>query len=993
MRIASTSLLLLLLLFAPVGAAPATSGVPAAAPSTSPAGAPAAASSGAPVPAGAPAASPGATASPTPDPEAALITDVRQLTFDGRRSGEGYFSQDGRWMIFQSEREPGNPFYQIYLMDLETGATRRVSAGTGKTTCAWIHPNKTRVLFASTHLDPKSEQLQKDEIAFRASGQKKRYNWDYDEHYDIFEVPLKGGSARNLTNARGYDAEGSWSPDGKTVVFASNRNGYTETLSDEDKKRFDVDPASQIEIYAMNADGTNVRRLTHVDGYDGGPFFSADGRRICWRHFSLDGRTAEIWTMNADGTDARPITSLGAMSWAPYFHPSGDYLVFGTNLHGYGNFELYIVDAAGRSKPMRVTYTDGFDSLPVFTPDGRHLAWTTTRAGEGQSQIFLADWNDAAARKALGLPPAKPTKTAVAPPLAIDAARVKRHVEVLASPQMDGRLTGTDGEMRAADYIASVMKALGLEPAGDNGTWLHAFPYTAGVVLGPGNALTVDGRAFTVDRDWRPLAFSKSDKVPTSEVAFAGYGIVAPDHGYDAYAGLDVKDRWVVVFRYQPEDVPAADRPKLARFANLRYKAMAARDHGARGLIVVNGPNAKAREPLVKLGADATMAGSSLPAISVTDEVAVALLGGKPLKPLQDALDGGNGVPGFTSSVKVDAVVDLKEEKRTGHNVIGRLRAGKPAPAGDPRQSVVIGAHFDHLGHGNDSSSLARGDEKGKVHPGADDNASGVAGVLEVARMVAPHRAALTRDVYFVAWSGEELGLLGSAWFARGIGSGALSKVVAYLNMDMIGRLRGSVVVQGVGSSSTWLAALERANGPLGLAVLPRNESYLPTDATSFYMKQVPVLSAFTGVHGEYHSPRDVAALIDARGAARIAALMGRIALELATGTALPDYRRMEKPAKSETRANLRAWVGTIPDYAQQEKGGMKLSGVAAGGPAEKAGMRSGDVVVEVAGHKIDNIYDYMYALEALKIGAPVKMAVMRQGQRLELTVTPVSRE
>lgn len=972
MRNATASILLLFLLVAPIGVACAA-----------PAG---------PSPTAPPVASPAplATASPTPDAEAAFITDVRQLTFDGRRSGEGYFSRDGRWMIFQSEREPGNPFYQIYLMDLETGETRRVSPGTGKTTCAWIHPDKTRVLFASTHLDPKSEQLQRDEIAFRASGQKKRYSWDYDEHYDIFEVPLQGASLRNLTNARGYDAEGSWSPDGKTVVFASNRHAYSEALSDEEKRRFEVDPASQIEIYAMNADGSNVRRLTRVEGYDGGPFFSADGRRICWRHFSVDGRTAEIWTMNADGTDARQITQLGAMSWAPYFHPSGDYLVFGTNLHGYGNFELYIVDAMGRSKPVRVTYTDGFDSLPVFTPDGRHLAWTTTRAGEGQSQIFMADWNDEAARKALGLPPAKPATATAAPTLAIDPSRVKRHVEILAAPDMDGRLTGTDGEMRAADYIASVMKRLGLEPAGDNGTWLHAFPYTAGVLLGAGNALSVDGRAFTVDRDWRPLPFSKSDKVPTSEVAFAGYGIVAPDHGYDAYANLDVKDRWVVVFRYQPEDVPAADRLKLARFANLRYKATAARDHGARGLIVVNGPNAKAREPLVKLSTDATMAGSSLPAISVTDEVATALLGGKPLKPLQDALDSGKAMPGFTASVKVEAVIDLMEEKRTGHNVVGRLRA--PANT-QPRQSVVVGAHFDHLGHGDDSSSLARGDEKGKVHPGADDNASGVAGVLEVARMIAPHRDALTRDAYFVAWSGEELGLLGSAWFARGIGSGDLSKVVAYLNMDMIGRLRGSVVVQGVGSSGTWLSALERANGPIGLAIAPRNESYLPTDATSFYMKQVPVLSAFTGVHGEYHSPRDVAARIDARGAARIAALMGRVALELATGTALPDYRRMEKPAKSETRANLRAWLGTIPDYAQQEKGGMKLSGVAAGGPAEKAGLRAGDLVVEVAGHKIDNIYDYMYALEALKIGAPVKMSVMRQGQRLELTVTPISRE
>ena len=979
MKAASVSLLLLSLLIGSLGPAcaapaPGASATPAATPSV--------------------VAQP-PSPSPTPDPavqEAQLLTHVHPLTFEGRRSGEGYFSADGRWMIFQSEREPGNPFYQIYLTDLETGATRRVSPGTGKTTCAWIHPDKSRVLFASTHLDPRSEQLQKDEIAFRASGQKRRYNWDYDEHYDIFEVPLKGGEPRNLTHVRGYDAEGSWSPDGRTIVFASNRHAYSEPLSDEARKRFESDPSSQIDIYAMDADGSHVRRLTRTDGYDGGPFFSADGSRICWRHFSLDGRTAEVWTMKADGTDAHPVTSLGVMSWAPYFHPSGDYLIFGTNLQGYGNFELYIVDVAGRSKPVRVTYTDGFDSLPVFTPDGQHLAWTSSRTASGQSQIFMADWNDAAARKSLGLPPKAAASPTARPALPTDASRVRLHVDRLAAPSMDGRLTGTEGEARAADYISAVMKSVGLEPAGDSGTWLHAFSFTAGVVLGPKNRLEVGGHAWTVDRDWRPLAFSKNGPVPPSEVAFAGYGIVAPDHGYDAYSGLDVKDRWVVVFRYQPENVPPEDRPKLARFANLRYKAMAARDHGARGLIVVNGPNALAREPLVRLNMDATLAGSSLPAISATDAVGAALLGGRSLKALQDALDGGKVVPGFVAPAKVEAFVDLVEQKRIGHNVVGRLRAPR-APAAQPRQSVVVGAHYDHLGHGSDTSSLARGDEKGRVHPGADDNASGVAGLLEVARMVASQRISLTRDVYFIAWSGEELGLLGSAAFVRGLGSGDVAKVIAYVNMDMIGRLRGSVVLGGVGSSGIWPSAIERANAPLGLNVVPRDESYLPTDATSFYLAQVPILSAFTGVHGEYHSPRDVAALIDAPGAARIAALMGRITLDLATGTTVPDYRRMEKPTKSETRAHLRAWLGTVPDYAGQEKGGVKVSAVASGGPAATAGLCAGDLIVEVAGHKIDNIYDYTYAIEALKIGAPVKIGVMRAGNRLDLTVTPISRE
>ena len=929
-------------------------------------------------------------ASPSPDTtESTFLSNVRQLTFEGRRSGEGYFSRDGRHLIFQSEREPGNPFYQIYVLDLETGRTHRVSPGTGKTTCSWIHPDGRRALFASTHDDPASAQLQRDELTFRASGQKRRYAWDFDDHYDIYETPIEGGTPRNLTHIRGYDAEGSWSPDGRTIAFASNRHAFTDPLSPDDGKRFAEDPSSQIDIYAMDADGTHVRRLTQTIGYDGGPFFSADGTRICWRHFSTDGRTAEIFTMNPDGSDKRQITHLGAMSWAPYFHPSGDYLVFGTNLHGYGNFELYIVDAAGRAKPVRITSTDGFDSLPVFTPDGRGIAWTTSRTANGQSQIFMAEWNDAAARKALGLPPRSQPEARRERPLPIEPSAVKRHVEALAAEAMDGRLTGTPGESRAAAYIIDVMRALGLEPAGDRGGWLQAFPFTAGVKLGPANELVVNGRTQAVDRDWRPLAFSRSGAVEPSAVAFAGYGIVAPDHGYDSYAGLDVKNRWVVVLRYLPENLSGDARQKLARFAGLRYKAMAARDHGARGLIVVSGPNAHVREPLVKLNVDATLAGSSIPAISVTNATGEALLGGRSIIALQSALDGGAHQSGFLVPVKVEARIDLADEKRIGHNVVGRLRA----PGARAHEALVVGAHYDHLGHGDDSTSLARGDEKGRVHHGADDNASGVAGMLEVARMLGAHRNALTRDVYFTAWSGEELGLLGSAWFTRDLDAQKLPHIIAYLNMDMIGRLRASVVVQGIGSSSAWLAALETACAPLALSVKPRDESYLPTDATSFYMKQIPVLSAFTGAHAEYHSPRDLASLVDAPGAARVAALMGRVALALASGGNAPDYRRMEKPAASENRAHLRAWLGTIPDYAQNEKGGVKLSGVAANGPADKAGLRAGDVVVEVAGRKIDNIYDYTYALEALKIGTPVRISVLRDGHRADITVTPTSRD
>ncbi|MEY3457142.1 MAG: Arginyl aminopeptidase, partial [Planctomycetota bacterium] len=335
--------------------------------------------------------------------EARLVNRVRQLTFEGRRAGESYFSADGRQMVFQSEREPGNPFFQIYLMDLDTGDTQRISPGTGKTTCAWIHPSGSKVLYASTQEDPDALREQEEEIAFRASGKERRYAWDYDEFYDIFEYDLTAKTWHPLTREKGYDAEGSWSPDGSLIAFASNRSAWTDSLTEAQKQAFNLDPAWANEIYLMNADGSNVRRLTNSPGYDGGPFFSADGKKLCWRRFAENGATAEIMTMNLDGSAEQQLTRLQAMSWAPYFHPSGRYLIFTTNRHGFANFELYLIDAEGRREPVRVTHTPGFDGLPVFSPDGNQLAWTAGRTTNNQSQIFLADWNHAQALELLGL--------------------------------------------------------------------------------------------------------------------------------------------------------------------------------------------------------------------------------------------------------------------------------------------------------------------------------------------------------------------------------------------------------------------------------------------------------------------------------------------------------------------------------------------------------------------------------------------------------------
>jgi Tol biopolymer transport system component len=348
-----------------------------------------------------------------PYQERDFLSRVRRLTVEGRRAGEGYWSPDGTRLVFQSEREAGNPFYQIYVLDLTSGETKRISSGVGKTTCAFFRPGSDEIEFASTHADPKSKQLQDEELAFRASGKERRYSWDYDPEMDIYAYSEKTGAMKRLTSARGYDAEGSYSPDGRLIVFSSMRGAYDHALSEAEKKSLQDNPSNFAEIYTMRADGSEQRRLTTVFGYDGGPFFTPDGKKIVWRRFDEQGLIADIWTMNVDGSDQKQITTFASMSWAPYMHPSGQYFIFASNKLGFENFELFIVDAAGEKEPVRVTYTDGFDGLPVPSPDGKTLAWTSSRAGGSGSagQIFLAQWNHDRAMAALqSAPPRKPAK-------------------------------------------------------------------------------------------------------------------------------------------------------------------------------------------------------------------------------------------------------------------------------------------------------------------------------------------------------------------------------------------------------------------------------------------------------------------------------------------------------------------------------------------------------------------------------------------------------
>jgi Tol biopolymer transport system component len=946
--------------------------------------------------------------------ESRFISNARQLIYEGKRSGEGYFHPDGNALIFQSEREEGNPFYQIYRLDLSTGDSARVSPGQGKTTCAFFQPGTTRVLFASTHHDPQALAKQKAELEFRANGKQRRYAWDYDDAMDIFTANADGTQLVQLTKERGYDAEGAFSPDGKQIVFCSLRGAYDHELSAEERQRLEKDPAWFGEIHIMNADGSNVRRLTKAPGYDGGPFFSPDGQRIIWRRFDEHGMNADVFTMKIDGSDVRRLTDFKAMSWAPYYHPSGKYVIFTTNKLGFENFELFIVDADGAKEPVRVTFTDGFDGLPVFSPDGTKLCWTSNRTADTKSQLFLANWNHEAALSALGAAPAAGKARSMPDLSHLTRDILKGTVEWLAAPEREGRATGSPGAAASAEWAINALKDYKLQPVGGD-SFLQPFEFRAGEKLIAGkNALHVNDTEFAAEKDFRPLAFTENGDVE-GEVVFAGYGLSAPEQNgqprYNSYDGLDVKDKVVLLLRYVPEGVEPPRRAHLNRYAGLRYKVMMARERGAKGVLVVTGPNSPGAGEVLKMTNDGSNADSGLPAISISGAVAEALLkpSSKSLKDLQTGLDTENphAEGGFVlPKMRVKFATAVEHIRKTDRNVIAAL-------PGQTDEWVVIGAHYDHLGRGG-SSSMAKSGEEGKIHAGADDNASGVAVVLELAASLTsasgarpltegpaaadPGRAAarpsaFRRGIIFALWSGEEMGLLGSAAFCEKPPV-PIDRIAAYVNFDMVGRLRDNKLsVQAVGSSKLWRKLLEKRNVAAGFNLVLQEDPYLPTDVTSFYPKRVPVLNFFTGAHEDYHRPTDTPEKLDYDGMERIAKFAQAIITDVVNAPERPDYSRVERSQQDKgSRETLRAYLGSIPDYTTEIKG-VKLSGVRSGSPAEKGGLQGGDVIVEFGGNKIANIYDYTYGLDAVKIGVPVKVVVERGGKRVELTVTPEARK
>lgn len=320
--------------------------------------------------------------------EAEHLGNIRQVTSGLPRAGEGYFSPDGRSIVYQAY-PVGYPFYQIYTQSLDGGTPTRISTGRGRTTCSYFSVDGSRILFASSHLDPHMAETERKARELAAQGGRRRYEWDFDPYMDIYTVNRDGTGLKRLTDAPGYDAEGSYSSDGRHIVFTSSRDG---------------DP----DLYIMDADGSNVRQLTDVDGYDGGPFFSPDNQWVIFRSDRQKEHMLQLFAISADGkTEVQLTDNLNQVNWCPYFHPSGDYLIWSGADYSQGprspaaKFQLFTLDlewSDGTVRPgdvTQITFDTAQDVLPVFSPDGTKLMWTSTRSDDGTSQLWMADWKRA----------------------------------------------------------------------------------------------------------------------------------------------------------------------------------------------------------------------------------------------------------------------------------------------------------------------------------------------------------------------------------------------------------------------------------------------------------------------------------------------------------------------------------------------------------------------------------------------------------------------
>ena len=483
----------------------------------------------------------------------------------------------------------------------------------------------------------------------------------------------------------------------------------------------------------------------------------------------------------------------------------------------------------------------------------------------------------------------------------INQGDLKNFLERLASEEYEGRGTGDKGERMATAYLASFFEGLGLEPAGNDGTYFQEFGFNAGKEMNSENYLTIQiheplglVRTFKPGQHYLPVNFSVSGEMKSARTVFAGFGI--QDKEYNSFENLNVKDAWVLVFRGSPKD-----RKDLQKFGPLVNKAQQAKKLGARGIIYIKGPNPGVGKMLVSPSQNVGSNNEILPSITISDKLAGSLLGGTDngsFKDIFESFYNGKKVEGFPLPYSISAQIGLTKKEDKGRNVIARLKV-KENPS---EEAIMVGGHIDHIGLGTRGGTRAKGKDTSLIHYGADDNASGIAAVMELAQFYTDLKSQgkldLKRDIIFAAWSGEEMGLFGSKHFVKKQKEIKEDKIYpsisAYLNLDMIGRLEEKpLIVHGTGSSQSWDALVDSI--ATEMKIEKSANPNLPTDSTPIYNAGVPILALFTGLHDDYHTPADTPDKIDYAGLLKVTNYLQSLTTATANREMPPDYVKFKK--------------------------------------------------------------------------------------------------
>ena len=576
------------------------------------------------------------------------------------------------------------------------------------------------------------------------------------------------------------------------------------------------------------------------------------------------------------------------------------------------------------------------------------------------------------------------------------ASELRQIIQYIASPELGGRRSGEPGNVKAAEYIANEFRHNEIDPAGDDGTYYQKFTFMASVSPGPHNACsaTIGSHTltFTLDTDFRTLPFS-SDTTLNAGVVFVGYGISADSLKFDDYASVSAKGKIAIILRYTPESKSKENR--FRAYESLYRKTFIAREKGAIGVIVVTGPEDEEKPGLMKMALDRDFRSAGIPAINLKSTLVDSLikLAGikKQLRSIQKEISEGQKPVCFElPRVKIRVQTNMVKEFKSTANVLGYIEGSDPSLKD---QIVIVGAHFDHLGMGGEGSGSLKPDTVA-IHPGADDNASGTAALLEIAKYLSSERSHLRRSVLLTSFTGEELGLLGSAYYVNHP-TYPLQNTVAMINLDMVGRMKDSVlVVEGMGTSAGFEDMVKKENKGSVLKLTLKPDGFGPSDHASFYGKDIPVMFFFTNLHDDYHRPSDTWDKINYAGEAMVVDLADRIVLDLANADARPSFTRVQSSAAQaggETRGS-RVSFGSIPDFASDVQG-VKISGTRAESPAAKAGLLAGDIIIKFGGKDIKNLYDFMYVLGDYKPGDEVEVVFVRGGKQMTARAKLVGRQ